>query len=125
MAEPQRPQTSGQQPPLPAVLNDLWETILTYAKQQTLDPFRQLGKYIGFGVAGGLFIALGGVFLALGVLRAFQVELGGRRGVVVVGHGHLAGNLAWVPYGVAGVLCAVAAVILASRIPRIPPERKR
>ena len=107
------------------MVNELWETILTYAKQQTLDPFRQLGRYIGFGVAGGLFIALGGVFLVLGVLRAFQVELGGRRGVTVVGHGHLSGNLAWVPYGVAGVLCAVAAVILASRIPRIPPDRRR
>ena len=125
MAEPQRPQTSAQPPPLPAAVNELWETILTYAKQQTLDPFRQLGKYIGLGVAGALFIALGGVFLGLGVLRAFQVELGGRRGVVVVDHGHLSGNLAWIPYGVAGVLCAVAAVILASRIPRIPPDRRR
>jgi hypothetical protein len=110
---------------LPAVVNELWETILAYAKQRTVDPLTQLGRYIGFGVAGGLFIALGGVFLALGVLRAFQVELGGRRGVVVVGHGHLSGNWAWVPYGVAGVLCAVAAVILASRIPRIPPDRRR
>lgn len=125
MAEPQRPQISGPQPPLPAMLNELWETILTYAKQQTVDPLRQLGRYIGFGVAGALLIALGLVFLALGGLRALQVELGGRRGHVVVGHGHLSGNLAWIPYGAAGLFCAVVAVVLATRIPRVPSERKR
>jgi hypothetical protein len=107
------------------MVNELWETILTYAKQQTVDPLRQLGTYIGFGVAGGLFIALGLVFLALGVLRAFQVELGGRRGVVVVEHGHLSGNLAWVPYGVAGVLSAVVAVVMATRITKAPSDRRR
>jgi hypothetical protein len=107
------------------MLNELWETILTYARQQTVDPLRQLGRYIGFGVAGALLIGLGLVFLGLGVLRAIQVELGGRRGTVVVGHGHLSGNWAWVPYGVAGVLSGVVAAVMASRIPKVPSDRKR
>ena len=125
MAEPQRPQTSAQPTPLPALVNDLWETIVAYAKQQTLDPLRQLGTYIGFGVAGGVFIGVGLVFVALGGLRALQVELGGRRGVVVVGRGHLSGNWAWVPYGVAGLFCAIVAVIMASRISKVPSDRER
>jgi hypothetical protein len=107
------------------MVNELWETIVTYAKQQTLDPLRQLGRYIGFGVAGALIIGLGLVFLALGGLRALQVELGGHRGHVVVGRGHLSGNWSWVPYGAAGLFCAVVAVVVASRIPKVPSEKKR
>lgn len=76
-------------------LNELVSLVLAYAKQETLDPLKSLGRYIVWGVLGAVFFASGGALLTLTAVRVVQSE---------TGH-HLRGNLSWVPY-FGGVLVA-------------------
>jgi len=62
--------------------------VVTYFKQQTLIPLQKLGRYIGFGILGSLFLGFGVVFLALSALRALQDETGDT----------FSGDWSWVPY---------------------------
>jgi len=73
--------------------------VITYVKQETLVPLRQLGRYIGFGVAGSFLLGLGAVLLSVGGLRALQTETGDT----------FAGDWSWAPYlivVVASLFCA-------------------
>ena len=57
-----RPSTA----PLPQLVLELKELVVSYVKQETLVPLRQLGRYVGFGVAGALLLGLGVVLLGHG-----------------------------------------------------------
>lgn len=50
--------------------------LVDYAKQETVEPLKTLGKYLGLGLAGATLLFLGFMFLALGVLRLVQSEGG-------------------------------------------------
>ncbi len=73
--------------------------VIDYVKQETLDPLKGLGRYIAFGVAGSVALAIGLVILSVSLLRLLQGETGTA----------FAGNLSWVPY----VICTVAVVVVA------------
>jgi hypothetical protein len=79
---------STRTPPLPQLLSELWELIVTYVRQQTLDPIKRLGRYVGFGLLGALLLGFGVVFLALAGLRALQTETGST----------FEGDWSWAPY---------------------------
>jgi hypothetical protein len=66
------PSTSKGIPTLAVELKDL---VVAYAKQETLDPIKGLGRFIAFGVLGSVLLALGLVLLVLALLRALQSEL--------------------------------------------------
>ncbi len=51
---------------------DLQQMLVTYAKQETVEPLKTLGRYLQFGVPGAICIFLSAMFLAIGVLRFFQ-----------------------------------------------------
>src|SRR5688572_23701293 len=51
------------------LIAELRELVVTYAKQETVDPLRRLGRFLAFGVAGAVLLGLGGVFVVVGVLR--------------------------------------------------------
>lgn len=51
---------------------EIQQMLVDYAKQETIDPLKTLGRYLGFGLAGSLLIFLGAFFSALGVLRLSQ-----------------------------------------------------
>ncbi len=55
---------------------DLQKMLVGYAKQETVEPLKALGKYLGLGMAGSVFVFLGMFFLGLGVLRLMQTETG-------------------------------------------------
>ncbi len=57
---------------IPGEAQDLLELVVGYAKQETLDPIRNLGRYIGYGMAGALLSSLGAVLLLLGGMRLLQ-----------------------------------------------------
>ena len=54
------------------IVRELWELAQGYARQETLDPLRNLGRYLGYGFAGAVLIAGGGCLLALALLRLLQ-----------------------------------------------------
>lgn len=83
-------------------VRELKDLVIAYAKQETIEPLKGLGRYIGYGVAGALLMGTGICFLAIGVLRLMQ----GNRGWAV--HG----NWSWVPYLVVVILLLVVAALV-------------
>lgn len=71
MADEQRRTPSRQEP---ASVGDVIEVVKTYAKQETVEPVKRAGKYVGFGAAGGLLTGLGVAIVLLGLLRFVQSE---------------------------------------------------
>ena len=61
----------------PELINELKTLVIDYAKQETVDPLRSLGRYLGYGIAGSLLLAIGGLFFTVGLLRLLQTETGG------------------------------------------------
>ena len=101
--------------PLPKRSSDPKETftealdlVKAYARQETIEPLKNLKRFVGFGVAGGLLIALGLFFLALSGLRYMQTHR-------FFGQ-HLTGNWSWLPYLIVFVFTAAITVGFGSRI---------
>jgi hypothetical protein len=91
---------------LPGEAGELWQLVVGYAKQETLDPIKNLGRWVGFGLGGALLGSLGAVLLLLGTLRLLQTETGEA----------FDGNLTFVPYLVVLVVSgAVAAGAMKAR----------
>ena len=84
---PRPPPSDHRSPPLPQLVTELRDLVVSYVKQQTLVPLQQLGRYIGFGLAGSLLLGFGVVFLAMSGLRALQEETGDT----------FTGDWSWVP----------------------------
>ncbi len=53
-------------------VSDLWQLVVAYFKQETIEPIKGLGRFVGWGLAGSLAVGLGGVMLVLGLLRLLQ-----------------------------------------------------
>lgn len=75
-AGPSRPSTSTSpsDKSLPELGKELLDLTVTYAKQETVDPLRTLGKKVRNGVLGSALASVGLIFLLVGVLRLVQVE---------------------------------------------------
>jgi hypothetical protein len=94
---------------VPALAAEVWDLVRAYAKQETIEPMKGLGRYAAFGVAGSLFLSIGLVLLLLGGLRALQTETGTT----------FDGNWSWAPYLIAligaGVVLALVGRAMGSR----------
>jgi len=73
---------------IPQVATELWELSTAYAKQETLDPLKGLGRFLSYGLSGALLLGVGVILLLLSGLRALQTETGTT----------FTGNLSWIPY---------------------------
>ncbi|MCP5027155.1 MAG: phage holin family protein [Actinomycetia bacterium] len=62
-------------PGLPQLGQEMFQMVVGYAKQETVEPIRGLGRYVGFGLAGAFLIGFGMIFMAVGVLRLLQHEI--------------------------------------------------
>ncbi len=51
---------------------DLKDLVVGYAKQETVDPLKTLGRYLGYGIAGSVAIGGGLILLLLALLRGLQ-----------------------------------------------------
>jgi len=107
MAAPDRPSTtpragSAGDKGLPELGRELVDLTVAYAKQETIDPLRTIGRRVVMGIAGSAVASVGLIFLLVGVLRLVQVEA----------RPHLVGAMSWVPY-LAAVLVAGAAAFFA------------
>jgi hypothetical protein len=88
------------------VASELKELTISYAKQETVDPIKGLGRFVAFGFAGSLLLAIGLILLALAGLRAMQTETGDL----------LDGSMSWAPYLIATVVLAILAVVAIAAI---------
>jgi hypothetical protein len=91
---------------VPDTLQDLKGLLVSYAKQETIDPLRNLGRYLGFGLAGMALITLGTFFLAMSLLRFLQTMVGG----------FFDGFWSWVPYVIVMVVLTGAIAVALKRI---------
>lgn len=91
---------------LPTLAVELKDLVVTYAKQETIEPIKGLGRFIAFGVAGSLLLANGLLLLMLAVLRALQTELADT----------FDGNWSFAPYLITLIACIVVAALAARAI---------
>ena len=87
-------------------ISDIVELLKAYAKQETVEPLKRLGRYLGFGVAGSVMIATGLVLLVLTLLRVLQNETGST----------FTGSWSWAPYAITLVVTLLVAVLFLSFI---------
>ena len=84
-------------------VREVVDLVRDYAKQETIGPLKNAGKYLAFGVSGAISLALGLLLLVLAGLRALQTETGTR----------LTGNWSWAPYWImafAGIVLIALAI---------------
>ena len=110
LAPPQEPKKSGKDEGLTSEVRELFDLVVTYAKQQTLDPLKNLLRWVGFGVAGAVLIGFGFLMIGLGLLRAIQSEAGK----------HLKGDWSWVPYLVTVLFLGAVIGFMVTRISHGP-----
>lgn len=82
---------------------ELYDLLVSYTKQETTEPLKGLGRYIGYGAFGSVFVALGSTLVVIAVLRVLQTETGTT----------FTGNWSWAPYL---LTLLVAALIIALSI---------
>ena len=56
----------------PSSLSEVIDLVRAYVRQQTVAPLRGVGRWVAFGLFGGILLVIGLVFLAMGLLRAMQ-----------------------------------------------------
>ena len=88
---------SSSEKSLPTLAGELFDLVRAYAKQETIEPIKGLGRFAAFGVAGSLFIGIGTVLVSIGLLRLLQTET----------DDVFDGAWSWAPYLLTLVLCAV------------------
>lgn len=91
---------------IPTLASELLDLVRAYAKQETVDPLKGIGRWLAFGLAGSLLLGTGLLLLAVGALRALQTETGDT----------FDGNWSWAPYLIVLAACAVVIALVASRI---------
>ena len=84
------------------------ELVKTYAKQETLDPVKGAGRWLGMGIAGAAVLGIGLVLVLLGLLRLIQTEW----------ERAASGSLSWLAYLVVLVVCVLLLWLTISRINR-------
>jgi hypothetical protein len=89
-------------------LTELIALVKGSAKQETVDPLRRLGRYLGFGIAGALLMTIGVFFLAMAGLRYLQTHRFFKQ--------HLTGGWSWLPYLIVMAGLFLVAGLFASRI---------
>jgi predicted cobalt transporter CbtA len=84
---------------MPTLAGELYDLVRAYAKQETLEPIKGLGRFAAYGVVGSVLVGIGVVVLAVGVLRVLQTETGDT----------FDGAWSWAPYLLTLVFCALVA----------------
>lgn len=86
-------------------LGELVDLVVTYAKQQTIDPIRGAGRWLAYGLVAVFSMTLGVLMLAIGTLRLLQFEVFAD-----------STRWSWVPYFIVMILCALVVAVTLRRI---------
>ncbi|HEX6475920.1 MAG TPA: hypothetical protein VF005_01500 [Acidimicrobiales bacterium] len=101
------PETSEDEA-LPALVSELKDLVLRYLQQETLEPIKDLGRFVLFGIVGSAVLITGLTLLLVGLLRGLQEETGST----------FTGNLTWVPYGICALTGLAVTGLAAAAITR-------
>lgn len=85
---------------------ELLELLRAYALQETVEPLKKLGAYLGWGAGGSVLMSLGVFFLGLGFLRVLQTQTGDT----------FDDAWSWAPYL---IVAAVLSIVIALAVRRI------
>ncbi len=85
-------------------VGELKDLVVGYAKQETVDPLRTLGRYLGFGLAGSVVMGTGLALLLLALLRGLQET------------GEFDGTFSWAPYLITGFAGLILMVLFMWRL---------
>jgi|TARA_B110000444_G_scaffold20373_1_gene16942 hypothetical protein len=94
-----------------ADLQALRITLGAYAKQETLEPLKGLGRYLLFGMAGACLSSIGVGFLLIALLRGLQQQ-----------NSVFGGQMSFAPYLLAALAAAAVLLITLKMMSR---EKKR
>jgi len=86
-------------------LQEVRDLFVRYFKEQTVQPLKDLGRFVAFGALGSIFVAFGVVMGLLGVLRMLQALFP-----------VLDGSLSFIPYVIVVVLALLIGAIVVQRI---------
>src|ERR1035438_2699443 len=86
-------------------LEEVRDLFVRYLKEQTVQPLKDLGRFVAYGALGSIFVAFGLVIGLLGLLRLI-------RDILPV----LAGSLSWIPYLIVVVLALLIGALVVQRI---------
>ncbi|MBK9178194.1 MAG: phage holin family protein [Acidimicrobiales bacterium] len=89
-------------------LQELFDLLKAYARQELIDPLKGAGRYLGYGVAGSLCLGLGAILLLVSLLRVLQTETGDV----------FDGNWSWAPYFIVLALAGIVIAVALSRVNR-------
>ena len=77
-------------------LEEIKQLALRYIKEETIQPLKDLGRFVAWGALGSLLVGFGYFLLLFGALRFLQEQFP-----------VLDGTLSWIPYLIVVVLAAL------------------
>ncbi len=86
-------------------LTEIKTLFLRYLKEETLDPLKDLGRFVLFGILGSIFVGFGSVMVLFGALRFLQDQFK-----------VLDGSLSWLPYVIIALLALLISALTGWRI---------
>ena len=87
-------------------IQEIVDYVKQYALQETVEPIKGAGRWLGYGVGGAFALGIGFSLILLGVLRLVQTEWDRSS----------EGSLSWLPYLITLVVAALIVWITVSRI---------
>ena len=100
------PESTNESKGLPTLAVELKDLVVTYAKQETVEPLKNVGRFVAFGIAGSFVLATGLLLLVLALLRALQTEF----------DDVFDDDLSFLPYVITLVVCGIVAGLSARAI---------
>lgn len=94
---------------IPQVATELWELTVTYARQETVDPLKGLGQFIGYGLGGAIAWGIAIVLFLVAGLRFLQTETSA-----------FDDSLSWAPYL---IVCVVGVLIIGLSVARVSKRK--
>lgn len=88
-------------------LAELYNLVVNYARQQTIDPIRGVGRWLAFGLIAAVLMSIGLVLGVLGFLRLLQTTAIGE-----------SNSWSWTVYLITIAACIAVGWLAVSRIRR-------
>jgi hypothetical protein len=86
-------------------LDEIKGLAMRYIKEETIQPLKDMGRFVVWGALGSLLVGFGYLFLLLGALRFLQDQFK-----------VLDGTLSWIPYLIVVVLAAIIVALTLWRV---------